>query len=119
MSYPSFLWKKPLRESAETEESIPETVIEDLMLSGDMKKDTLAYFRRPCTAEEIPQRQGLFRVLLTDEAFREKLTDLAGQLSEFQRITGLFDRAEQPAENVCCFSRYSDGISALQRPSHN
>ena len=103
MSYPSLLWKKPLRETAETEEKIPENVLADLMLSGDMKNDTLDYFRKPCGAEEIPQRQGLFRILLSDGGFREKLKELSEQLSELHRITGFYDRAEHPNERVMLF----------------
>ncbi len=103
MSYPSFLWNKTLRMCAETEETIPENVLADLMLSGEMKDSTLAYFRKPCSAEEIPPRQGLFRLLLTDEHFRERLRDLAEQLSEFHRITGFYDRAETQTERVMLF----------------
>lgn len=103
MSYPSFLWKKTLRECAETEEKIPENVLADLMLSGDMKNDTMNYFRKPCSAEEIPQRQGLFRILLTDDGFREKLRNIAEQLSELHRITGSFERSEHPTERVMLF----------------
>jgi len=103
MSYPSFLWNKALRECAETEETIPGNVLTDLMLSGDMKDSTLAYFRKPCSAEEIPPRQGLFRLLLTDGDFRECLRDLAEQLSEFHRITGFYDRAETQTERVMLF----------------
>jgi len=103
MSYPSFLWKKTLRESAETEEKIPENVLADLMLSGDMKNDTLEWFRKPCGAEEIPQRQGLFRLLLTDSGIREKLKTIAEQLSELHRITGYYDRAENRTEKVMLF----------------
>ena len=103
MSYPSFLWNKALRECAETEETIPGNVLTDLMLSGDMKDSTLAYFRKPCSAEEIPPRQGLFRLLLNGESFREHLRDLAEQLSEFYRITGFFDRAESQTERIMLF----------------
>ena len=103
MSYPSLIWKKPLRECTETEEKIPENVLADLMLTGEMKDDTLAYFRRPCGAEEIPQRQGLFRILLEDEDFREKLKNLREQLSELQRIAGFLERAENPTERVMLF----------------
>ncbi len=103
MSYPSLLWKKTLRESAETEEKIPENVLADLMLAGDMKNDTLDWFRRPCGAEEILQRQGLFRILLEDGAFREKLKELSEQLSELRRITGLYDHAEDSAGRIMLF----------------
>lgn len=103
MSYPSFLWNKTLRECTETEETIPENVLADLMLSGEMKDSTLAYFRKPCSAEEIPPRQGIFRLLLTDGSFRERLRDLAEQLSEFHRITGFYDRAETQTERVMLF----------------
>ena len=103
MSCPSLIWKKPLRECAETEEKIPENVLADLMLTGEMKDETLAYFRRPCGAEEIPQRQGLFRLLLEDGIFREKLKEIAEQLSELQRIAGFFERAETPTERVMLF----------------
>lgn len=103
MSYPSLLWKKTLRECAETEEKIPENVLADLMLSGDMKNDTLEFFRRPCGAQEIVQRQGLFRLLLEKEDFRRKLQELAEELSELQRITGYYDRAGQPAEQIMLF----------------
>lgn len=103
MSYLSFLWKKTLRECAEMEEVIPANVLVDLTLSGDVKNSTLAYFQKPCTGEEIPQRQGLFRILLADVSFREILKDLSEQLSELQRITGYYDRAENPTERVMLF----------------
>lgn len=103
MSYPSFLWNQPLRLCAETEETIPENVPADLMLTGEMKDSTLAYFRKPCSAEEIPPRQGLFRLLLNGESFRERLRDLAEQLSEFHRIAGFFDRAESQTERIMLF----------------
>ena len=103
MSYPSFLWNKTLRMCAETEETIPENVLADLMLAGEMKNSTLAYFRKPCSAQEIPPRQGLFRLLLTDGRFREHLHDLAEQLFEFHRITGFYDRAETQTEQVMLF----------------
>lgn len=103
MSYPSFLWKKPLRDCTEMEEKIPENVLVDMTLAGDMKNAALDYFRKPCSAEEIPQRQGLFRILLADAAFRAKLKDLAEQLSELQRLTGYYDRAEKRTEQVMLF----------------
>jgi len=103
MSYPSFLWNQPLRLCAEREETIPENVLADLMLTGDMKDSTLSYFRNPCRAEEIPPRQGLFRLLLNGRAFREHLRGLAEQLSEFHRITGFYDRAETQTERVMLF----------------
>ncbi len=103
MSYLSFLWKKTLRESAETEEIIPANVLTDLTLDGDMKPATLAYFRRPCTGEEIPQRQGLFRTLLADADFRDHLRELSEQLIDLRRLIDLYDRAETPTERVMLF----------------
>ncbi len=103
MSYLSFLWKKTLRESAEMEEVIPQSVLVDLMLDGDMKPATLTYFRKPCTGEEIPQRQGLFRTLLADADFRDALRELAEQLTDLRRITDLYDRAETPTERTMLF----------------
>ncbi len=103
MRYPSFLWNRPLAECSDIEEKIPENVVVDLTLTGDMKNGTLDLLRRPCEASEIPQRQGLFRIMLDDENFRKKLSDIGAQVADLTRITGFFDRAETELERVMLF----------------
>ncbi|MGN1345596.1 MAG: hypothetical protein ACI4V1_02325 [Eubacteriales bacterium] len=103
MSYPSFLWKEPLCGAAEAADTIPENVFDDLMLTGELKNTTLAYLRKPCSGAEISQRQGLFRLLLADAEFREKLKALGEQIAALGRLVGLHDRAESRTVQTMLF----------------
>lgn len=94
MAYPSFLWKSPLSVDFELDISIPENVIDDLTLNVDFKKDSILYLRTPCSADEISMRQGIFRLMLSNDEFYLKIKKLNEEIKELNYITGYFDRAE-------------------------
>ena len=100
MSYPSFLW---LRDAADRTPAHPEATLTDLLGDTPLRPRSTEILRVPCRAEEIPMRQGLFRRMLTDPAFDERIIRLTGMLSDAELLAGEYARAEIPEERVLLF----------------
>lgn len=109
MPYPSLLWKKVLSEYTDPAENseynwkIPENIITDLYLHEELRPRTLPLMRQPCSAEEIPMRQNLFRTLLDCETLKRELQDLREKIDYLDRLISRLDRSEFEEESVILF----------------
>ena len=103
MSYPSFLWSGELTPDTEREPSTPETTLEDLIGDKEIRARSLPLLRCPCSGAEIAARQQLFRAMLDEAGFEEKIRAIEEQISETERLYGELERAETEEEKVLLF----------------
>ncbi|MBQ8185503.1 MAG: hypothetical protein IJ037_01370 [Clostridia bacterium] len=103
MPHKSLLWNKPLTECASIPETIPRRTLDDVILTGDFKGDTLSLLCKPCSAEEIPVRQKMIRYASEKEEFRTILTQIHAEIRELSRLCGFFDRSEIEEERILLF----------------
>jgi len=112
MPHFSLLWNKPLAQCGEIPETIPVQTLEDVLLTKDFKRETLATIRKPCTAEEISMRQPIIRMAWQDDQFRRLLEDIHHKIRELSRLWGIMERSESEEERIILFlpvmKRYFD-----------